>query len=64
MWVNVRLLDTARDGLRREAGHRQAEDGTEWTLSRVVEALLRERLTPDEIADLREAEQDGAASRA
>lgn len=38
--VAVRLSVTARDGLRREAGRRQAEDGTEWTLSRVVEALI------------------------
>lgn len=41
--VAVRLSPSARDGLRREAGRRQAEDGSEWTLSRVVEALLAER---------------------
>lgn len=41
--VHVRLAEMVRDDLRREAGRRQAEDGTEWTLSRVVEALLRER---------------------
>jgi hypothetical protein len=41
--VSVRLSAQARDGLRREAGRRQAEDGTGWPLSRVVEALLEER---------------------
>jgi hypothetical protein len=41
--VTVRLSAQARDGLRREAGRRQAEDGSGWPLSRVVEALLEER---------------------
>lgn len=39
--VTVRLSTAARDGLRREAGRRQAQDGQQWTLSRVVEALLK-----------------------
>jgi hypothetical protein len=41
--VPVRLREDLRDELRKEAGRRQAVDGKEWTLSMVLEALLKER---------------------